>query len=452
MIPTSIKIKNNKLPDNPGVYFYYDVNGKLLYIGKATSLKQRVGSYFNKAHEARIEDLVRNIARIEYIETPSVIEALVLEANQIKLHQPPYNVMQRDDKSFLYLCITNEDFPKPVLYRGFDLERMGIEPFSKTLTAVAKKKFIAVYGPYISGRSLRTALDLIRKTIPWSTCTPGQSKPCFDAQIGKCPGVCNGAITKAEYRKVIKQLMLFFSGKKDQLLRQLTKEMSRAASAKNFEEAAKLRNRVFALEHIHDVSLITRGDEEDERKSWKTVHTARPFIDINGRLEAYDIAHTSGTANVASMTVFMDGKPAKELYRKFKIKTVEGVNDVAGMEEVMRRRLARAVSTPGTWSLPELMIIDGGEGQVARVQQVLDELGVKTPIVGIAKGFDRKQDRLVYDARNKELQRIVTTFKEKLAEVRDEAHRFAGAYHRILRSRNSLGMSPRRRRRESAVE
>ena len=203
---------------------------------------------------------------------------------------------------------------------------------------------------------------------------------------------------------------------------------------------------MFALEHIHDVSLITRGDEEDERKSWKTVHTARPFIDINGRLEAYDIAHTSGTANVASMTVFVDGKPAKELYRKFKIKTVEGVNDVAGMEEVMRRRLARAITTPSTWGLPELMIIDGGEGQVARVQAVLDEMGVKTPIVGIAKGFDRKQDRLVYDASNKELQRIVTTFKEKLAEVRDEAHRFAGAYHRVLRSRNSLGMSPRKRK------
>ncbi len=442
MIPTSIKIKNGKLPDNPGVYFYYDVTEKLLYIGKATSLKQRVGSYFNKAHEARIEDLVRNIARIEYIETPSVIEALVLEANQIKLHQPPYNVMQRDDKSFLYLCLTNEDFPRPVLYRGFDLERMGIEPFSAKLTAAAKEKFMAVYGPYISGRSLRTALDLVRKTIPWSTCSPGQPKPCFDAQIGKCPGVCSGAISKIDYRKIIKQLMLFFSGKKEQLLRQLTKEMTAAASAKNFEEAAKLRNRVFALEHIHDVSLITRSDEEDERKSWKTIASTRPFIDINGRLEAYDIAHTSGTSNVASMTVFIDGKPAKELYRKFRIKTVEGVNDVAGMEEVMRRRIARSITTPGTWGLPELMIIDGGEGQVNRVQQVLDELGVKTPIVGIAKGFDRKQDRLVYDVRNKELQRVVTTFKEKLAEVRDEAHRFAGAYHRVLRSKRSLAIPP----------
>jgi excinuclease ABC subunit C len=439
MIPTTIKIKNNKLPDGPGVYFYYDVTGKLLYIGKATSLKARVGSYFNKAHEARIEDLVRNIARIEYVETPSVIEALVLEANQIKLYQPPYNVMQRDDKSFLYLCMTNEDWPKPLLYRGFDLERMGIEPFSRTLSAAAKQKFLVVYGPYISGRSLRTALDLVRKTIPWSTCTPGQKKPCFDAQIGKCPGVCSGMITKIEYRKIIKQLMLFFSGKKDQLLRQLMKEMSRAASVKNFEEAARLRNRVFALDHIQDVSLITRSDDEDERKSWKTVRTARPFIDIDGRLEAYDIAHISGTAKAASMVVFVNGKPVRELYRKFKIKIAAGANDVADMEEVMRRRLARAISTPKTWGLPELMIIDGGEGQVARVQQVLDEVGVKVPIVGIAKGFAKKQDRLVYDAENKELQRVALTFKAKLAEVRDEAHRFAGAYHRILRSKNSFG-------------
>lgn len=447
MIPATINVKNGLLPDNPGVYFYYNAAGKLLYIGKATSLKKRVGSYFTKAHDARIEDLVRNIARIEYIEVPTVIEALVLEANQIKLHQPPYNVMQRDDKSFLYLCITNEDFPKPELFRGFDLERMGIEPFSATLSEKARDKFLAVYGPYISGRSLRTALDLVRRTIPWSTCEPNPSgRPCFDAQIGKCPGVCSGAISRTEYRKIVRQLMLFFSGKKGQLLRQLTREMNAAAKEKRFEDAARLRNRVFALEHIQDVSLITR-DEEDERRKWRsTTNAVRPFIDINGRLEAYDIANISGTSNVASMVVFEDGKPSKGQYRKFRIKTVEGANDVASMEEVMRRRLARNVRTPNTWPLPELMIIDGGEVQVQRVQEVLDELGVKVPIVGIAKGFDRKQDRLVYDESNKELQRVVTSFKDVLAQVRDEAHRFAGAYHRVLRSRNSLGISPRRKK------
>src|SRR3989339_1082295 len=172
MIPSTITILHNELPDAPGVYFYYNVDGKLLYVGKATSLKKRVGSYFVKAHEARIADLVRNIARINYIQVPTVIEALVLEANQIKKHQPPYNIMQRDDKSFLYLCITNEDFPKPALLRGLDLERLGIKPFSRTLPLAAKKRFLAVYGPYLSGRSLKTALELIRKSIPWSTCEP----------------------------------------------------------------------------------------------------------------------------------------------------------------------------------------------------------------------------------------------------------------------------------------
>src|SRR3989338_4327923 len=172
MIPETVAILNHQLPDSPGVYFYYDAAGKLLYVGKATSLKKRVGSYFVKAHDARIAELVRNIARIEYVQTPTVIEALVLEANQIRSNQPPYNIEQRDDKSFLYLCITNEPFPKQLLLRGLDLERMGVRPFSRRLSVAARRKFLAVYGPYISGRALRTALDLVRKSIPWSTCEP----------------------------------------------------------------------------------------------------------------------------------------------------------------------------------------------------------------------------------------------------------------------------------------
>lgn len=477
MIPPSIVIKNGALPDNPGVYFYYDAKGELLYIGKATSLKKRVGSYFTKAHpstslgtgSARIGELVHRIARIDYSEVPTVIEALVLEANQIRAHQPPYNVLQRDDKSFLYLCITNEDFPKPVLLRGLDLERMDIRPFSKELSPKARQKFLAVFGPYTSGRSLRTALDLVRKTIPWSTCTPPASgrvlplrpprlsreagsplaspgvRPCFDAQIGKCPGVCTGAISKRAYRAIIRQLVMFFSGDKDKLLRQLRRDMTAAAKEKRFEDAAALRNRVFALEHIHDVSLIIKDDVPST--AYHAPSTG--FIDINGRLEAYDIAHTSGTSNVASMVVFEDSKPLKSAYRKFRIKSFEGSNDVGAMEEVLRRRLQRAVTPPlarggvtsaTTWPLPELMIIDGGEVQVERVQRVLDEFGFRVPIVGIAKGFDRKQDRLVYDTTNKELQRVVTTFKEVLQHARDEAHRFAGSYHRVLRSKRSLGI------------
>ncbi len=442
MIPSSIKILHNELPDASGVYFYYDVNGRLLYIGKATSLKRRVGSYFTKAHNSRIADLVANIARIDYVQTPTVIEALVLESNQIRTNQPPYNILSRDDKSFLYLCITNEDFPKPVLLRGLDLERIGIQPFSKTLSPTAKKKFLAVFGPYISGRSLRAALELIRKSIPWSVCGELLPRACFDSQIGRCPGVCTGSISKTEYRKIIRQLIQFFEGKKMIIVKQMAREMKRAALAKDFEHAADLRNKINALEHVNDVALITKDDDWDGERTGASAQSMvgrseKGFINPLGRVEAYDIANISGTSNVASMVVFENGQPNKAAYRKFKIKSFEGANDVAAMEEVLRRRLNRITTSPATWPQPDVMIIDGGEGQMNRVKSVLAELGFDIPIIGIAKGFDRKQDRLVYDETNLELRRVATSAKEIFQRARDEAHRFAGAYHRVLRSRNS---------------
>lgn len=436
MIPSSIQILNQELPDAPGVYFYYDLNGKLLYIGKATSLKKRVGSYFNKAQNARISDLVANIARIEYIQVPTVIEALVLESNQIRAFQPPYNVLSRDDKSFLYLCITNEDYPKPIFLRGLDLERMGIRPFTKTLSLVAKKKFLAVFGPYISSRSLRIALELIRRPIPWSLCEYREGgNPCFDAQIGRCPGVCTGEISKKEYRRIIHQLIKFFEGKKKSIVKQMARDMKHAAMMKDFEVAADLRNKIDALEHVNDVALIMREDDWDIVGKNAVVEDGR--LNAFGRIEAYDIAHIGGTSTVASMVVFENGKPYRPAYRKFRIKSFEGTNDVAAMEEVMRRRLNRFRMSPNTWSLPDVIVIDGGEGQINRVKEVLKEFGIEIPVVGIAKGFDRKQDRFIYDLDNAELRRIVESDRALFQLARDEAHRFAGAYHRVLRSRNS---------------
>lgn len=439
MIPSQIKILNNELPDTPGVYFYYNEAGKLLYVGKATSLKKRVGSYFvGTDKHPRTAELVSKIVEIKYTQVPTVIEALVLEANQIRLHKPPYNILGRDDKSFIYLCITNEDFPKPVFMRGLDLERIGIQPFSKSLSAKARRQFLAVYGPYLSSRSLKTALDLIRRSIPWSTCNPpavtGKTKPCFDAQIGKCPGVCSGMIDKKSYRRNIKKLMLFFEGKKDTLLRQLKREMAAAARKNSYEAAASLRDRVFALEHIQDIGLLMRDEF-----TYEVPEPAAGHINALGRVEAYDIANISGTSNVAAMVVFEGGKPSKNEYRKFRIKGFEGANDVGAMEEVLRRRLHN------DWQLPDIMIIDGGEGQVNRVEQVLRELKLDIPVVGIAKGFDRKQDRLVFDKSNPELRRVTSAFKEVFQKARDEAHRFAGAYHRHLRGKQS-GIPQRRRR------
>lgn len=435
MIPNSIKIQNATLPDSPGVYFYYDSAGKLLYVGKATSLRSRVGSYFSsKRLEARIAEMVTHIARIDYIQTPSVLEALVLEANQIKAKKPKYNILERDDKSYLYLCLTNEPYPRPVMYRGHELEKFGVKPFDKTLSAEAKKKFLRVFGPYVSGVSLKRALELVRPMFPWSTCTPGQKRGCFDYQLKKCPGVCVGAISPKDYQHNIKQLIQFFDGKKTTIIRDMEKDMKRASHELRFEDAAALQRKMFALDHIRDVALLTK---EDYALPVQKLHTGG--IDLDGRIEAYDNSNISGTNPVAAMTVFVEGKPAKQLYRKFKIKTVKGANDVGTMEEIMRRRLAR-LGTKG-WERPEVMIIDGGEPQVNRVQEVLDELNLKIPIIGIAKGFDRKQDRLVFDRSNKELLAVVSRGKEVFQKVRDEAHRFAVKFHRERRSKSFISKS-----------
>lgn len=456
MIPNSIKLKNNALPHCPGVYFYFDKDNRLLYVGKATSLKSRVGSYFSsKRLDPRISEMVSHIVRIDYIETPSVLEALVLEANQIKAKKPKYNILQRDDKSYLYLCLTNEDFPRPVFYRGHELEKFGVKPFEKDLSKEVKKKFLRIFGPYTSGVSLKRALELVRPMFPWSMCSAPSTLPlsssrrghgrgvtsraCFDYQLKKCPGVCVGAISKKEYRHIIKQLIQFFDGKKSIVVREMTKEMNVASRELKFEEAAVLRKKIFALEHIRDVALLTKEDYAlpIEKLSGDT-------IDLDGRIEAYDNSNISGSSPVASMTVFLDGKPAKHLYRKFKIKTVVGANDVASMEEVIRRRLERLERSERSeregkgWERPQVMIIDGGEAQVHRVQEVLDELGIKIPIIGIAKGFDRKQDRFVFDRTNKDLARAAVRGKEIFQRVRDEAHRFAITFHRAQRKKNFL--------------
>lgn len=440
MIPSNIHIVKGKLPDEPGVYFYYDNQGVLLYIGKATSLRSRVGSYFNKAHDNRIAEMVSHIVKIDYIVTPTVIEALVLEANQIKAKKPKYNILMRDDKSFLYLVVTNEEFPRPMLMRGHELERLGIDPFRPKLSSVVAKKYLRVFGPYTSSTSLKKALDLIRRAIPWSECQPpsvtGRSRPCFNAHIKKCPGVCSGSISKKEYRAIMRQFILFFEGKKKQLMRSMEKEMKHAADELRFEDAAQIRRHMFALDHIQDVALISKEDVELPYVS----SLKESGINVEGRIEAYDISNISGTSAVGSMVVFEEGKPAKALYRKFKIKTVKGANDYAMMEEVMRRRLTRAKTFPQSWPLPQLMVIDGGEGQLHSVQKIMDELDVRIPIVGLAKGFDRKQDRLVFDYTNVDLVRVAKRGKELFQKARDEAHRFAVKYHRELRSKRSLSV------------
>ena len=418
-----IKEKIKEFPKTPGVYLMKNSRGKIIYIGKAGSLKTRVSSYFNRPHEVRIEKLVSEIVDIEYQKTPTVIEALVLEANLIKKYLPKYNVREKDNKSFLYLAITKEKFPRLFFIRGFELS-----DFYKKNKEIKINK---LFGPYTSATSLRTALDaILRKIFPYRDCVIFPKRPCLQHQLKRCGAPCAELISEKEYKKNIKNLILFFEGKKDRIIKNLEKEMKAYSKENNFEKAAKVRNQIFALNHIQDVALL--------KKEQSKIIIKERGINVFGRIEGYDISNISGQSATGSMVVFYNGEPSKNQYRKFKIKTIEGPNDYGMLEEVLERRLKRAKKKDKKWPLPELILIDGGKGQANLAQKVLRRYKLKIPVMGIAKGFNRRQDRLVYDKDNLEIERVAKEHKDMLVKVRDEAHRFAVSYHKVLRKRNML--------------
>jgi len=422
-IPASIIVKGGELPASPGVYLMKDASGGILYIGKATSLRSRVASYFVRPADARIAKMVTLIARIDHLPTPTAVEALILEAKLIKKYQPPYNVMEKDDKSFVHLAFTREPFPRPTLIRGHELVRLP------------KRGFLRTFGPFHSAATVQAALDVLRRSFPWTLCRPPSparpsGRPCFYRHLGLCPGVCTGEITAAAYRRIIGQLMRFFAGGRRSVIKGLEKDMRAAARAQRFEEAAAIRNRLRALEHVQDIAVLKREDAALEE-----------FIDIFGRVEGYDISNLSGQDAVGGMAVFVDGRPRRSEYRRFRIRTVSGPDDTAMMAEVLRRRFARsggAAGKKGSWPPPDLLLIDGGAGQVNAARAVIGSFGLHLPVIGLAKGPDRKRDELVYDRRDHELGRLAAAFRPLLQRVRDEAHRCAVAYHRQRRARRFL--------------
>lgn len=414
-IPKSVKIKKGSLPSVPGVYKMKNADGEIIYIGKASSLKTRVSSYWNKAHDRKTEELVRRIVRVDYEVTDSVLEALILEAHLIKKYKPHYNIMQRDDRSWTYVCITAEDFPQIMLRRGHEL---GGELKKRG----AKKLYKKIYGPFLSGYSVKVALELLRKIFPWSKCRPDQKRPCFDYHIGKCAGLCVGKVSKAEYQRITRHVMLMLSGKKKQLLKLLEKDMKSAAKKQDFERAALLRNKIGALTHINDVALLKK-EKSKERVGLLGQRVQYVF----NRIEGYDISNISGTSATGSMVVFEHGEPNKSEYRKFKIKTVEGSNDYASLAEVIRRRFRNR------WPHPDVIMVDGGKGQVSTVVKMLKNLKVDIPVVGIAKGSARRRNDIILGSKDKKLAEAANYYKEELVAVRDEAHRFALKYHKYLR-------------------
>lgn len=398
----SLDKKIKKLPNEPGVYQFFNSAGELLYIGKATNLRDRVRSYFSvRLSDSRPVDwLIGDIADIKYQKTDSVLDALILEAAIVKKFQPKYNVKLKDDKSFLGIYITDEKVPR------VSLARVG----KKDLPAGS------FYGPYTSAKLVRSALRIIRRIFPFCQ-TP--YKPCFYRNLGLCPGICEGSISAVEYRRSMSALKNFLSGKKKKVIRDLERQMRRAADAEKFEEAARIKKQLHALRHIQDVALVV-----NEGLGFRVSDLGFPF-----RVEGYDISNISGKYAVGAMVVFENGQPAKNEYRKFKIKTVKRVNDIAMMVEIIRRRL-----THREWQLPDVILADGGKTHVRAVRKIAKTI----PVVGIAKGPTRKKNDLYVSAGDKKKIESRWNWGELshiFPAIRDEAHRFAKNYHIVCRSR-----------------
>ena len=390
------------LPDSPGVYFFHDKEGDILYIGKATSLKSRVASYFSPdvitTRGLRIVTMVTIAHKVTFRTTDSVLEALLLESKLIKKHNPPYNAKEKDNKSFNCVVVTKEKFPRVLSMRIRDFEKR-----------FAKKDALAVYGPFASLSQLKNALKIIRKMFPFrDTCEVNQGKPCFNAQIHLCPGVCVGAVSEKEYKGTIANIRKMLEGKFAEVKRMLKNEMNISVKKQEFEKAAHARNVLFALDHIRDISLI----QEDDIMSFKK---------IDFRIESYDIAHISGTSRVGVMCVIEGKDRAKNEYRKFKL--AEKINDdYEGLRQVLSRRFNHR-----EWRYPDLIVIDGGKAHKETAEKVLAALSLQIPCVAVVKDERHKPKDILGDKVH------IEAHKKEILLANAEAHRFAIGYHKHLR-------------------
>ncbi len=396
------------LPDVPGVYLFKQ-GRKVLYVGKATSLRDRVRSYFDDDLIAmrgpRIVDMVTKADRLAYETTPTVLEALVREAALIKKYHPPANVEGKDDSTFLYACITQEAIPRVLTLRGKDIDFTAKR-------ASNGQKLKSLYGPFPSLVQLREGLRLIRRIFPFfDTEKPviaggkhHQARLEFNRQIGHYPR----AFDAGEYRRTIRRVALFLSGRGRELRTRLESEMRKAAKEERFENAADARGALFALDHLQDVSLI-----KDERLEKPRTTSAR--------IEAYDTAHLSGTDAIGVMTVIENGVPAKKEYRTFRIRGPKKNDDIASLREILSRRLGHR-----EWPLPKAIVVDGNTVQKSAAESVLATSGVSVPVVAVVKD-ERHRPREIIGARRAGVSEADAVL------ANSEAHRFSLSRHRHMR-------------------
>lgn len=436
--------KVRSFPTTPGVYLMKDAQGRVIYVGKAINLRSRAGSYFTKAAEVefRTAKLIPEIADIDYIDAESEVDALLMEARLIKDIQPRFNALLKDDKTFPYLQITTrEDFPRVEFTR--QPESSGVK----------------LYGPFTSAGQLRGTIAVLQRIFRFRTCTLDiQEKderwrwfrPCLLASINQCTAPCNLRVSKEDYREDIRRLRVFLDGGKASLLKEMEGFMLQASKEMKFEKAARIRDEIEALK-----SLNLRGDLEshaqpevfyiDPQKGLAGLKKVLKLTELPRRIEGVDIAHLQGSETVASLVQFIDGLPFKPGYKRYKIQSVEGVDDFASMREVITRRFRRLTQEGDAF--PDLLLIDGGKGQLNAVMETFEAIGITPPTtISLAK----REEEIYVPGESEPMRLSRHAYSLRLLQyVRDEAHRFAQHYHHMLRGKNAFGSGKNRRRKKN---
>lgn len=426
--------KVRDFPHSPGVYLMKDAQGRVIYVGKAKSLRNRAGSYFLKAaaDDRRTADLVREIHDIDFILCDSEVDALLAEARLIKDIQPRFNQDLKDDKSFPYLEIyVREDFPRVEFTR---------EP---------SQRGTKLYGPFASAGSLRGAIQVLQKIFKFRTCSldidEGDERwrwfrPCLLASIHQCTAPCNLRISKEDYRRDIDRLRMFLEGKKTKLLKEMRAEMTAAAAELRYEKAARLRDEIRMLETLDDRGELETHEQPevffiDPKKGLAGLKKVLDLPETPRVIEGVDIAHLGGDETVASLVQFIDGLPFKPGYKRFKIRGVAGVDDFKSIHEVVARRFKRLDDEGRVF--PDILLIDGGKGQLNAGLAAFAALGIPPPtVISLAK----REEEVYVPGRDEPLKLSRHAYALRLLQyVRDEAHRFAQHYHHMLRRKRTLG-------------
>lgn len=437
----SLEAKLKELPKAPGVYFHKNAGGEILYVGKAAVLRNRVRQYFQKSRgrDPKTEALVAEIADVDWMTVETELDALFLEGEMIRRYMPRYNILLRDDKSMVYIRIDyDSDYP------------------TVTTTRRPLDDGARYFGPYLSTLSVRQALKLLRRVFPFATRrVPGQKRASLHYHLGLDPGLEDGKTSLEDYRANLRKLMAVIEGKRKSIERELEREMKALAKAAEFEKAAKVRNQLFALRRLTHQVIFSDKEFLDISKD----HALNELVDLlrlpafPKRIEGYDVSHMQGSDVVASMVVFTNGVSNKSEYRKFKTKLNQN-NDVYNMYETMSRRLAER--NRKSWGLPDLVLIDGGKGQLDAAIRARDEAGFnRIPFIGLAKREEQmviQKDKSNIDLNMDVLHNLggfatettdfilvnlpaSTNLVKLLQRIRDESHRFAVSYHSVLKTK-----------------